>query len=170
MTFILCYILSCISIIAYENLQERRKENPMCMFHSKMKRLLCTGMCHPTEHVDGPTVLAKHPWQKAPLTLAHTGPCEGCQQLVTGFSIIFADSRNISQWHQDLQLQEPGNLPRFNMNFFMIMQDMTIDLWRQGDVSWSITNAELISASSPDLIQVLRYQCLQLWMTDSREI
>lgn len=73
MTFILCYILSCISIIAYEKLQERRKENPMCMFYTEMKRLLCSGMCHPTEHMDRPRVLAKHPWEKAPLTLTHTG-------------------------------------------------------------------------------------------------
>lgn len=73
MIFTLCYILSCMSILAYESLQERRKENPTWIFYWKMKRLLCSDMCHPTEHTDRPTVLSNHPWQKEPLTLSCTG-------------------------------------------------------------------------------------------------
>lgn len=37
MVFILCYILSCMSILAYESLQERRKENSTFIFYWKMK-------------------------------------------------------------------------------------------------------------------------------------
>lgn len=82
----------------------------------KWRGLLCTDMCHPTEHTDRPMVLANHPWQKAPLTLEFTGTMWSSSTACHRFSLASADSRNVSQWQQELQLQEPGNLPVKNMH------------------------------------------------------
>lgn len=59
------------------------------------------------------TVLAKHHWQEAPLLLAlhcnHVNFVDSTSQ-DPGFSPAIAGPRNVLQWQQGLQHQEPGNL------------------------------------------------------------